>query len=69
MFSIEPGQQFREAAPTMFGRAGAAWIVTRISAGTDGLLHARIVMAADPSQAKTIAVDVLADRRRFVAVE
>jgi hypothetical protein len=52
----------------MFGAAGAAWIVTRITNDADGPPHARIEMAADPSQTKTIAVNVLADPRRFVAV-
>lgn len=62
---IKPGQQFRDVQARLFGRVGSEWIVQSIFLGIDGLWHARIFLASDPSHTKTLSTSVLTDRRRF----
>jgi hypothetical protein len=47
---------------------GTEWIVDAIFRGTDGIEYAQLVNAADLTQQKTLAVDVLGDRKRFERV-
>lgn len=63
---VKPGQRFRDARPALFGRSAPAWTVQDIFVGTDGLSYARVVLASDPSNSKTLSTIVLADRHRFV---
>lgn len=64
--TVKRGQRFREARPILFGRAGPEWAVQDTFLGTDGLLYARVALASDPSQSKTLSTIVLNDRHRFI---
>jgi hypothetical protein len=44
----------------------AIWVVERVFSSTDQLRYARLVNAADPTLRKTLALDVLMDRQRYV---
>ena len=62
---VERGQRYRDLSPGRFGALGTEWIVDAIFQGTDGIQYAQLVNAADLTQQKTLAVDVLGDRKRF----
>jgi hypothetical protein len=47
---------------------GTEWIVDAIFRGTDGIQYALLVNAGDLTQHKTLALDVLNDRKRFERV-
>jgi hypothetical protein len=47
---------------------GTEWIVDAIFRGTDGIQYAQLVDGGDLTQQKTLAVDVLRDRKRFERV-
>ena len=47
---------------------GTEWIVDAIFIGTYGIQYALLVNAGDLTQQKTLAVDVLGDRKRFERV-
>lgn len=66
---LRTGQRLREVHPTLFGQLPKEWIVQEIFRGTDGIQYARIARAADQSEAKTLSVGVLTDRRRFAIVQ
>jgi hypothetical protein len=63
--SVERGQRYRDVSPGRFGALGTEWIVDAIFQGTDGIQHALLVNPSDLTQQKTLAVDVLGDRKRF----
>ena len=65
---IERGQRYRDLSTGRFGPLGTEWIVDAIFIGTDGLQYALLVNAGDLTQQKTLAVDVLRDRKRFELV-
>ena len=65
---IERGQRYRDLSPGRFGALGTEWIVDAIFQGTDGIQYAQLVSASDLTQQKTLAVDVLNDRKRFERV-
>ena len=65
---IERGQRYRDLSPGRFGPLGTEWIVEAIFIGTDGIQYAQLVNASDLTQHKTLAVDVLGDRKRFERV-
>ena len=65
---VERGQRYRDLSASRFGPLGTEWIVDAIFLGTDGIQYAQIVNASDLTQRKTLAVDVLADRKRFERV-
>ena len=65
---IERGQRYRDLSPGRFGALGTEWIVDAIFLGTDGIQYAQLVNAGDLTQQKTLAVDVLNDRKRFERV-
>jgi hypothetical protein len=44
----------------------ATWVVERVFSSTDSLRYAWLVNAADPTLRKTLALDVLMDRQRYV---
>ena len=48
-----------------FGGLRTEWIVDAIFRGTEGIQYAQLVNAWDLTQQKTLAVDVLTDRKRF----
>lgn len=66
--SVERGQRYRDLSSSRFGVLGTEWIVDAIFTGTDGIEYAQLVNAADLTQHKTLAVDVLGDRKRFEQV-
>ena len=59
---VERGQRYRDLSAGRFGVLGTEWIVDAIFIGTDGIQYAQLVNAADLTQHKTLAVDVLGDR-------
>ena len=63
---VERGQRYRDLSSSRFGVLGTEWIVDAIFQGTDGIQYAQLVNAADLTQQKTLAVDVLKDRKRRV---
>jgi hypothetical protein len=65
---VERGQRYRDLSSSRFGVLGTEWIVDAIFLGTDGIQYAQLVNAADLTQQKTLAVDVLGDRKRFERV-
>jgi hypothetical protein len=65
---VERGQRYRDLSPGRFGALGTEWIVDAIFQGTDGIQYAQLVNASDLTQRKTLAVDVLGDRKRFERV-
>jgi hypothetical protein len=42
------------------------WVVGDIFTSTDSLRYARLINVSDPTLMKTLSVEVLADRRRYV---
>jgi hypothetical protein len=65
---VERGQRYRDLSASRFGVLGTEWIVDAIFVGTDGIQYAQLVNAGDLTQHKTLAVDVLGDRKRFERV-
>jgi len=65
---IAPGERYRDIQPALFGRPGSEWIVAKVFTGADGIEHARVVSASDPSETRVLSVTVLGDRSRFVRV-
>jgi hypothetical protein len=63
--TVERGQRYRDVSPGRFGVFGAEWIVEAVFLGTDGIQYALLVSASDLTQQKTLAVNVLRDRKRF----
>jgi hypothetical protein len=66
--SVERGQRYRDLSTGRFGPLGTEWIVDAIFLGSDGIQYAQLVNAADLTQQKTLAMDVLGDRKRFERV-
>jgi hypothetical protein len=63
---VEPGQRFRDVRPGLYGRsADSEWIVDAVKADALGVRHAHLVNAADRTERKTLAADVLTDPGRF----
>ena len=65
---VERGQRYRDLSASRFGVLGTEWIVDAIFRGTDGIQYAQLANASDLTQQKTLAVDVLVDRKRFERV-
>jgi hypothetical protein len=66
---VEPGQRFRDVRPGLYGRsADSEWIVDAVKADALGVRHAHLVNAADRTERKTLAADVLTDPSRFEEV-
>jgi hypothetical protein len=65
---VERGQRYRDLSSSRFGVLGTEWIVDAIFQGTDGIQYAQLVNASDLTQQKTLAVDLLGDRKRFERV-
>jgi hypothetical protein len=65
---VERGQRYRDLSSSRFGVLGTEWIVDAIFRGTDGIRYAQLVNASDLTQHKTLALDVLADKKRFERV-
>lgn len=67
--TVEPGQHFRRVRRGSHGHPREAeWIVEAVQTDAQGIRHARLVNAADQTERKTLAADVLADPSRFEAV-
>jgi hypothetical protein len=67
-YPVERGQRYRDLSTSRFGVLGTEWIVDAIFIGSDGIQYALLVNAGDLTQQKTLAVDVLGDRKRFEQV-
>ena len=65
---VERGRHYRDLSSSRFGVLGTEWIVDAIFRGTDGIQYAQLVNARDLTQQKTLALDVLGDRKRFERV-
>ncbi|HEV2547008.1 MAG TPA: hypothetical protein VGU20_06715 [Stellaceae bacterium] len=67
--TIEAGQHFRRIRLGARGHPREAeWIVEAVQMDAQGIRHARLVNAADPTERKTLAADVLTDPSRFEEV-
>ena len=65
---VERGQRYRDIQRGIYGRSASEWIVEDLQISRDGILHARLVSASDPTVRKTLAAEVLGDPRRFELV-
>lgn len=57
------GNQYRDMGTNF---RSAVWILNEIFTSRDGIDHARLTSASDPTARKTLAVSVVVDTRRFV---
>jgi hypothetical protein len=65
---VERGQRYRDLSAGRFGPLGTERIVDAIFIGTDGIQYAQLVNASELTYQKTLAVNVLGDRKRFERV-
>jgi hypothetical protein len=63
---VHIGQRYRAVGTSFLGSPTGLWIVGDIFVSTDSLRYARLVNVPDPTVLKTLAVEVLGDRRRYV---
>jgi hypothetical protein len=68
MASKQPqvGDQYRNVG-TAF--RNAVWILSEVFTSRDGIEHARLTSASDATECRTLAISVIADKRRFVLAE
>lgn len=67
--TVEPGQRYRGVQLGLYGRSAVSnWVVEAVDTDAQGIRHARLVSAADPTERKTLAAEVLSDPSRFEAV-
>ena len=66
---IEKGQRFRDVQLRLWGNKARIWVVEAVFVGADGLEHARLSCADEPSLCKTLSTSVLRDKRRFEPAE
>jgi hypothetical protein len=69
MPEITPGQHFRDAQPTLFGRSLPDWVVSNVFVGTDGVQYAYMNSASNPYDRKTLSTEILRDKRRFAHIQ
>jgi hypothetical protein len=60
------GDQYRNVG-TAF--RNAVWILSEVFTSRDGIEHARLTSAYDATECRTLAISVIADKRRFVLAE
>lgn len=65
---IGVGQRYREVGTNYLGLRKAVWAVDAVFTSTDSLRYARLVNVADATLRKTLALDALTDRHRFMLV-
>ena len=63
---VQIGQRYRAVGTSFLGSPTGVWVVGDIFTSTDSLRYARLVNVPDPTLMKTLAVEVLTDRRRYV---
>ncbi|MDB5410497.1 MAG: hypothetical protein JWL84_5409 [Rhodospirillales bacterium] len=63
---VQIGQRYRAVGTSFLGSPTGVWVVGDIFTSTDSLRYARLVNVPDPTLKKTLAIEVLGDRRRFV---
>ena len=63
------GQRFRDVRRGSFGASGLEWTIEALITGVDGIAYARLISSHDPTQRKTLSVDVLGDKRWYLRVE
>jgi len=66
---IAVGQRYRDVQQRTFGRPGLEWVVQECLTLTDGVAHARLVCASDPSRRKTLSFAALGERSRYQRIE
>ena len=66
---IKKGQRFRDIQLRLWGNQARIWVVEAVFVGADGLEHARLSCADEPSLRKTLSTSVLKDKRRFEPAE
>lgn len=66
---IEKGRHFRDVQLRLWGNRGRILVVEAVFVGGDGLEHARLFCADEPSLRKTLSISVLKDKRRFEPAE
>jgi hypothetical protein len=63
---VQIGQRYRAVGTSFLGSPTGLWTVGDIFISTDSLRYARLVNVPDPTLLKTLAIEVLGDRRRYV---
>jgi hypothetical protein len=66
--AVQPGQLYRSVETGLFGRSGREWQVMSLAPRNDGMTYAMLAMTEDPSKRKTLAMNVLLDRRLYKMV-
>lgn len=62
---VRSGQVYRSMESGLFGRPGQEWRVMSLAQRSDGMTYATLAMTHDPSEVKTLAMNVLLDRRMY----
>lgn len=68
MSDVVMGQQYRDVQSNVFGRSPPDLIVSRVFIGMDGKEYAELRSAAGPTDKRSLATEILRDKRRFVEV-
>ena len=63
--AVRPGQLYRSTEGGLFGGPGPNWEVVSVAERYDGSNYATLAMTRDPSERKTLAMEVLLDRRMY----
>jgi hypothetical protein len=63
---VQIGQKYRAAGTNFLGSPRSLWTVDGVFTSTDALRYARLTNVLDPTLRKTLALDVLMDRQRYV---
>ncbi len=62
---VQAGQLYRSMEIGLFGGPGREWKVISLARRNDGVMYATLTMTHDPSEHKTLAMNVLQDRRMY----
>ncbi len=66
---IAPGQRYRDAGVTAFGRPSrTVWIVDEFWRGSDGFAYVRLVNEMRPTRTKTLSLAAFTDHRLYVPI-
>jgi hypothetical protein len=63
---VQIGQKYRATGTNFLGSPRGLWLVDGVFTSTDALRYARMTNVLDPTLHKTLALDVLMDRQRYV---
>ncbi len=63
--AVQPEQLYRSIETGLFGGTGRKWQVMSLARRNDDVTYATLAMTHDPSEHKTLAMNVLQDRRMY----